>query len=205
MLIGFTGAQSTGKTTLLKECKSKMSLGVPPYSNFEFVDEVTRKVRREGHNINEHGDDTTQLFILSEHLINHNIKYSCILDRCILDGYIYTKWLEDQNKVSPWVREYSCRLLTHLVDKLDIIFYTQPEDIPLIKNDGVRSNNMEFRQDIINLYEELFSQSYYWMNKVVRLRGSVEDRMNTIYDNINEKTDIRQQQNKQTSRQDIRV
>lgn len=197
MLVGFTGAQSTGKTTLLKQCKNTLS------GDWCFVDEVTRKVQREGSNINESGDDTTQLFILSEHLHNHNRVQNYILDRCILDGYVYTKWLEQQGKVHTWVREYACRLLTHLVGRLDIIFYTQPEDIPLIENDGVRSNSIKFRQEIIDLYEDLFSQSYYWMNKVVRLRGSVEDRMETIYNTIDEKTNIRQQQDNQTLRTNV--
>ena len=63
MLISFTGAQSTGKTTLLNEFK-KLNL-----DNWNYVDEVTRKVGRMGHVINEHGDNITQLFILKEHLV----------------------------------------------------------------------------------------------------------------------------------------
>ncbi len=200
MLVGFTGAQCTGKTTLLTECKYSMD-------SWNFVDEVTRKVMRDGHNINLSGDDMTQLFILNEHLINHTISTTdknMMLDRCILDGYVYTSCLSRRGLVSEWITSYACNLMSVLVEKLDYIFYTQPEDVPLVP-DGTRSVDIEFRQDIINRYEDLFAQDYYWMDKVVRLSGDVEDRMDTIYKtlninnniwkNINENSDIRQQQN----------
>ncbi len=167
MLVGFTGAQSTGKTTLLQQCKCT------PYfagSNWSFVDEVTRKVQRAGNMINECGDDTTQLFILSEHLNNHiiDVSQNLILDRCILDGYIYTDWLVGRGMVNEWVSRYAYDLMKHLVQKLDIIFYTQPEDVVLV-NDGVRSTNHQFRQDIIDSYERLFTENNDWMDKLVRL------------------------------------
>ena len=100
MLIGFTGAQCTGKTTLLNLLKEdlcgnkfkKASDGVYR-DEWNFVPEVTRKVMREGLSINEDGDNLTQLFILKEHLQNHVVASSekWILDRCILDGYVFTK------------------------------------------------------------------------------------------------------------------
>lgn len=193
MLIGFTGAQCTGKTTLLKECKATLT-------EWKFVDEVTRKVMRAGHDINLDGNDTTQLFILNEHLINHNkIEGNMMLDRCILDGYVYTSCLARRGHVSDWVTTYACNLLNLLVDKLDYIFYTQPEDVPLV-SDGTRSVDINFRQDIINRYEDLFAQDYYWMNKVVRLSGDVEDRMDTILNILDENSNIRQQQDNKTLR-----
>lgn len=197
MLISFTGAQCTGKTTLLKKCKQLTDVN-QPFHDYQFVDEVTRKVKREGHSINLDGNDITQLFILNEHLKNHTRVDDLVLDRCILDGYVYSSCLSRREQVSEWVTRYACDLLNLLVENLDVIFYTQPEDVPLI-DDGVRSVDMSFRQDIINRYEDLFAQDYYWMDKVVRLSGTVEDRMETILETINENSDIRQQQNIQAS------
>ena len=66
MIFSFTGAQSTGKTTLLKELVEKN--GSYP---FEFVPEVTRLVMRDyGVAINEGGDDMTQMLIMTEHIRN---------------------------------------------------------------------------------------------------------------------------------------
>ena len=67
MLISFTGAQSTGKSTLLD-----LMARDEHFRKCSFVKEVTRKVARRGLNINAHGNDMTQLFILSEHLYNHH-------------------------------------------------------------------------------------------------------------------------------------
>ncbi len=194
MLIGFTGAQCTGKTTLLKLlrqqlCGEKWTRGSDGVYRdaWNFVPEVTRKVMREGLSINEDGDNLTQLFILKEHLQNHVVSpdHNWILDRCILDGYVFTKWLWRRGTVDKWVMEHSCHLLSMLGDRLDHILYTEPDDIPM-EDDGERSVNVEFRNDIIKIYEDLMDCSMStpgrdtWRNKIIRLSGSVEERMETI-------------------------
>lgn len=182
MLIGFTGAQCTGKTTLLNLLKNKLN-----NSEWNFVPEVTRKVMREGLKINESGDDITQLFILKEHLQNHVVSSDekWILDRCVLDGYVFTRWLYEQGSVEKWVLSYACNLLSMLGERLDYILYTEPDDIP-IEDDGERSINVQFRNDIIDIYEEVMESTMStpgrdtWRGKIVRLSGDVDERMETI-------------------------
>ena len=65
MKISFTGAQSTGKTTLLNAMKS-MSI----FRDFVFRDEITRSIQKQGLKINEQGDDATQNKIIDSHLLN---------------------------------------------------------------------------------------------------------------------------------------
>jgi len=188
MLIGFTGAQCTGKTTLLNMCKTQCS------GDWNFVNEVTRKVKRERKvMINEAGDDLTQLFILKEHLTNHVVdsdSQNWILDRCILDGYVFTKWLHGQGSVDKWVLDHAGCLLSMLGERLDLIFYTEPDDI-IIEDDGERSVNKKFRDDIISIYEDLMASSMStpgrdtWRRKVVRLSGDVDTRMRTIHEHTN--------------------
>lgn len=182
MLVGFTGAQCTGKSTLLAECKKRLN-------NWQFVDEVTRKVAREGHDINTSGNDMTQLHILKEHLDNHCMTGNVILDRCILDGYVYTKWLSDQGLVETWVREFARNMLSFLGNKLDVIFYTCPDEIPF-EDDGVRSTDMQFRNNILDIYNEILTSPVSlpgvnsWRDRIVKLSGSVEERMETILKHI---------------------
>lgn len=182
MLVGFTGAQCTGKSTLLQECKNHMD-------GWSFVDEVTRKVARDGHDINTDGNDMTQLHILKEHLENHTTSKNMILDRCIVDGYVYTKWLHDQGLVQPWIMKYARDLLSFLGERLDVIFYTCPDDIPF-EDDGVRSTDMQFRENILSIYNELLNNPYSvpgrnnWREKVVRLSGTVDTRMKAILTHI---------------------
>lgn len=176
MRVSFTGAQSTGKTTLLNKCKEV-------YKDYKFVDEVTRYVRRTYDvKINEIGGTETQLYILAEHIKNHlKPDKNLILDRCILDGYVYTKYQVVNGKVSEQVLHAFNGVFAVLFDKLDYIFYTDPSDVKLV-DDGERSVDYKFRDDIIFLFEDLINYKMSPKNreKVIRLSGTVEERMKTI-------------------------
>jgi|688.fasta_scaffold437642_3 thymidylate kinase len=179
MIVSFTGAQSTGKTTLLNACKEVYS------DKFSFVDEVTRLVKR-NYNvpINEEGTDITQLFIINTHIENAFKVYDkpngVILDRCIIDGLVYTGYLALEGKVSKWVFKYAKNVFNLLIPKVDKIFYTHPGDVELVA-DGERSVDLEFRKKIIDLFDltfELYEEKLE--NKVVILKGTVEERMEQI-------------------------
>lgn len=174
MLVSFTGAQSTGKTTLLTACCNTTF-----FRRFHCVTEVTRKIRREYNlDINEEGDNVTQLFILREHLHNHYLRGNALLDRCILDGVVYTQYLTNHGKVAPWVYRYALELLNLLGPRLDVVFYTSPDDIP-IEDDGERSIDKSFRNEIIDIFET-YMRVPILKGKVVRLEGDVATRMDVI-------------------------
>jgi hypothetical protein len=69
--------------------------------------------------------------------------------------------------------------------RLDVIFYTEPDDIQIV-DDGERSINSKFRNDIVKIYENLLTNTCstpgedMWRHKVVRLSGDVTTRMNMI-------------------------
>ena len=62
MKIAITGAQSTGKSTLLNYLKKDEDL-----KGFEFIDELTRQIAAKGVNINEDGGKFTQIFTVTIH------------------------------------------------------------------------------------------------------------------------------------------
>ena len=66
MKVSFTGAQSTGKTTLLEAIKQNEEFRY----KYEFIDEITRRMIKKGLKINEEGGNTTQLLIMNEHIKN---------------------------------------------------------------------------------------------------------------------------------------
>ena len=181
MIFSFTGAQSTGKTTLLKRLHEKN--GDWP---IEFVPEVTRLVMREYEvSINENGDNLTQLLIMTEHVRNlfknradrlirgvHQI-----FDRCALDGIVYSLWLLDNNKIDRRCYDACDLIYDKIKDNYDIIFYTSPDDVKLV-DDGERSVDVKFRNDIINTFNIFLDRGYD--GKVVVLKGSVEERLKTI-------------------------
>ena len=181
MIFSFTGAQSTGKTTLLNYLH-KCNGDYP----FEFVPEVTRLVMRDYKMpINENGGDLTQMLIMTEHVRNvyrnkadHLIRgVHQIFDRCALDGIVYSLWLQHNNKISRGCYDACDLIYEELKDKYDIIFYTSPDDVKLV-DDGERSVDVKFRNDIINTFNIFLDRGYD--GKVVVLKGSVEKRLKTI-------------------------
>jgi nicotinamide riboside kinase len=183
MIISFTGAQSTGKTTLLTKCKEL-------YPDYEFVDEVTRYVKREYNvNINEGGTDITQLLIINQHIQNAfrhipENKKGVIMDRCIVDGLVYTVYLAAENKISRWVADYARNIFDLLITRVDKIFYTWPGDVPLV-DDGERSINNEFRDKIITTFDLLFdTYNDNMKDKLVILKGTVDERLNLIKETL---------------------
>ena len=181
MIFSFTGAQSTGKTTLLNHLH-KCNGDFP----FEFIPEVTRLVMRDYQMpINENGDDLTQMLIMTEHVRNvyrnkadHLIRgVHQIFDRCALDGIVYSLWLHDKGKIGKRCYDACDLIYEELKDKYDIIFYTSPDDVKLV-DDGERSVDVKFRNDIINTFNIFLDRGYD--GKVVVLKGSVEERLKTI-------------------------
>lgn len=177
MNISFSGAQSTGKTTLLDICQRESVDDLSLFNQFTFVPEVTRLVKRKYNlPINERGNDLTQLCIIHQHVENYinNINNNVIMDRCILDGVVYTEYLHEKKGVDKEVLDYARYVYNLLINKIDIIFYTDPE-IPLI-DDGERSIDIGFRNDIIEKFETYIKP----LKNVVRLTGSVEERMEQL-------------------------
>ena len=172
MIVSFTGAQSTGKTTLLNHLVDKN-----PYVTF--VEEVTRRGKREFNlPINEDGGNVTQYMIMADHVANVYRKTESeltVLDRCAVDGVVYTRWLQLQGMVDAEVYTAVCTMYYNIIDKYDVIFYTDPADVELV-DDGERSVDEGFRRDIIRLFDGRLKG----LDNVVTLSGTVEERLNTV-------------------------
>lgn len=170
MIIAFSGPQSSGKSTLLEECRSF-------YANrFTYEREIARTVQQMGGKINEEGDDVGQLLIINTHLVNA-LKNNVIVDRCMVDALAYSEYSYARHKISKWVMDYCKEIYFICLKRYDIIFYTDPE-IPL-QHDGVRSSNLEFRNEISEIFEDILDD-HFASGKAVRLTGSVAERMAII-------------------------
>jgi nicotinamide riboside kinase len=172
MIASFTGAQSTGKTTLLNILKEKNK-------DIKFIDEVTRRIKRDYNlPINEDGGELTQFMIMADHIANVYKKYDSelvILDRCVVDGLVYTQWLYAKRKVDSSMNDIAHNIYNSLYTKYDVIFYTDPADVELV-DDGERSADKKFRDDIINSFEHRIKE----LNNVVVLSGTVEERLDIV-------------------------
>jgi len=178
MIISFSGVQSSGKSTLLKACQEY-------YGNrFEFVEEVTRLVKREFNvPINEEGTGLTQCLITNKHIENvlrFRETKGAILDRCILDGLCYTGYLHLEGSVPKWVFDYTKNVFKKLITQYDVIFYTDPSDVALV-DDGERSVDINFRNKMIETFDQaIVNYNDLLKDRLVRLKGTVEERMEAI-------------------------
>ena len=179
MIVSFSGAQSTGKTTLLNKIRS-----LNPF-DIDYVDEVTRRIKRDFNlPINESGGDLTQTMIMSDHIANVYQKYNLtdvILYRCALDGFVYTQWLYNKGKVSKEVLQWAKKIYNTLIGEYDVIFVTSPADVPLV-DDGERSVDKKFREEIIDIFDMYIDgmKIYSEGENVFVVEGTVEERIKYI-------------------------
>lgn len=185
MNITFTGPQCSGKTTLLKQMRQTRGM----MDQFFYIDEVTRLVKREFNvGINEEGaTDITQLLIINKELenlfkYNYELWSGClgvVHDRCLLDGLVYTEYFYEKKLVTQSVWSQALNYWNRYHDRYDIIFYPDPYDVELI-DDGERSVDIEFRNAIIDKYEKYYLHQFLWKDRIYRLTGTVDERIEQI-------------------------
>jgi len=163
-LIAISGSHSTGKSTVIEELGKSEAMT----KRFQFIGEVLRDLKKKGVAINEMGTDETQKLVLSKFLEYSTLK-NAILDRCALDGLVYTAYLYEKKQV----RKNTLRIAEAIFENIqyDIHFYISPEFD--IVPDGTRSEDAAFRDRIAELFEE-YIDAYKLMP--CRLTGTVEER-----------------------------
>jgi|TARA_R110000851_G_scaffold25766_4_gene73883 nicotinamide riboside kinase len=170
MKIGITGAQSVGKTTLLNALRSE-----PRFDGYTVCDEVTREIREMGFDINEQGSDLTQILIMQKHISNVFMYDDMLTDRTALDGLVYTTWMHQHNKVTQATLEKVYSIYEKLINSYDYIFYIRPE-FPII-DDGVRSIDPQFRDDINDIFEGFINEL---PREHITVSGSVRERVSQV-------------------------
>lgn len=171
MKVVFTGAQGVGKTTLLDILEKCFTLPVP----FTFIRNFTRNIAKSGYTINEDGTDNTQLTIMKLHKSCIDRVDNVIMDRCALDGFVYTTYLYRQGKISREVYERCESIFRECIYNYNIIYYLVPE-FP-ITGDEYRSAKEDYQKAIADIFEEMIEK--YRIN-VVKLTGTVGDRLSKI-------------------------
>lgn len=170
-----TGAHCTGKTTLVEAIRE-----FDVNEKFQHITSMTRGAKALGYQINEAGNDETQLYILNTHLERLVINSPCVLDRSIIDGYTYTKILHELGNVSDVVMKYATSLLNvEYMNRYNKIFYLPPT-LQLV-SDGLRSTEPEFRRHVVNTFEDVIrSANLFLPDLVTVIDGSVEQRVKAV-------------------------
>lgn len=191
MRIALTGAHSTGKSTLVAALATEIYL-----KGYTVCGEITRRMKTFGVEINERGTDATQLLIMNQHIANVTIYDDMLVDRCALDGWIYTDYLHGRSKVSDEVAEYAWKAFYRTRMAYDHIFYIEPIKGMNIINDGTRSTSADFQHGILQLYKDFITgktspnipkEDAFWQRFHVIESAPIADRVMKIRGIINAK------------------
>ena len=180
MKIVFTGAQSTGKTTLVHEMQKK-----PAFNNYNICDNITRHVTAEADRLDLQGNQREifiQNSIIDTHLFNITLD-NFLADRCAIDCYVYGMYQYLQKTLDEETRLRMVETLKACVPQYDYIFYIEPE-FGVIR-DGTRSDDPVFQEIVSYLFCGVIHQlkEELKLKNIFKLTGSVEERLEQI-DNI---------------------
>jgi nicotinamide riboside kinase len=171
--IGFTGTQSTGKSTLVKSLA-----GLPEFEDHRCFTERSKYLRDLGIPLNTDSTYLGQLLFLSERA-SELLQEKILTDRTIIDVIAFANSSKSMNDSEKRVFRAAA---FKLIDMYDFIFYISPEGVD-IENNGVRETNSEYRdlidKEIKNLYEIWVPQ-----NKQIILSGTNEQRIEIVLKTI---------------------
>lgn len=168
MKIILTGAQGTGKTTVLNEFKS---------SDFEIVTEVVRNLAKKGVKINKDGDEKGQTKIFNEYKKIFSSKDHFISDRGLIDVVAYTVYLARHGKVSEeFANKQIKQLHKFILTNPDNFYCYFPIEFDVVVDD-VRDPDEDFRSEISDIILSLLGA--LGLGFVV-IRGSVEERIEKV-------------------------
>lgn len=164
-----TGAQGTGKTTILNHFKEQ---------GMNCITEVVRKLaKNQGVKINECGDIDGQQIIFNTYKDILSQQNDYISDRGLTDVVAYTTYLRERNSNLNILMLLQLMSLKEFNDKNDDIIYCYfPIEFDVV-DDGVRSIDEEFRKEIDSNIKKLLDtivKDYYI------IRGTVEERIKQL-------------------------
>lgn len=181
MKIAFTGAQGVGKTTLLdilEKCFNYDEL-------VKFIRNITRNTAKEAKYLNRQGDDSIQLALMEAHAIVMNSPYNFIMDRCVLDVFVYTYQLYQNKKVSESAFKECETMFKKYINDYDCLLYIRPE-FP-ISGDEFRSGDVQYQWEIASLFDKIISD---YQVPVIQLTGTIGDRLKKVLKIIGEYTHV---------------
>ena len=150
-----TGAQGTGKTTLMSLLPDALRK----------IQGVTRKCITENSLANnKDSNDHSQKLIFDayEDVLTRNCNY--ISERSLIDVCAFTEYQKRLGKCSPWLAENHIRRVHKFVcQNPDAMYFYLPVEFD-IEDDGVRSTDKEYQKEIDSIIFEILNEmgcNYY--------------------------------------------
>lgn len=172
MRISFSGAQCTGKTTLLRALEGKLP-------DYKIQNESVRYlVKNYGFDI-EAANTDLQLALLQWQTMALYNNDNVLLDRSFIDSTAYMLYYHKRGnpEVPGGVYNYIMDIAEKLTKKVDLFVFLKPE-FELIE-DGFRLIDKEQQAEITDIMESLFSK-FGVEDKLLIATGPLDDRVEQV-------------------------
>jgi len=168
MRITIMGSHSTGKTTLAKALAERL--------NFGYLHDVVREEAvKKGFVINENTPPEVQLWLLIRQWeLETTTPEGWVADKSLFDYLVYGRLILKEKIVKDLIQWF-----VQQNAKYDFVFYL-PIEFPM-EEDGIRSIDPEFREEIDRLLKECLDE--FGIDYIV-LSGSVKERVNQALGHI---------------------
>lgn len=183
MNISISGAQCTGKTTLLNEIEENM-----PEGEFVLIKEVVRTIKSRWESqgkkfsFNRSGDFNSQMAVFEEH--HRNVLYnrrSVITDRSSLDALVYSIYNYRHGEFSFQEYDQFEKVFEKTFLEYDAFIY-MPIGLISMKADGIRDIDISFQEEIDRIYRKV--ADYYAIELIELPLDNRLSRVNTIISKI---------------------
>lgn len=168
MKLIYTGAQGTGKSTMLR---------LTPIDNK--ITEVVRQMAKQGVKINRDGDEESQKSIFNAYMGLLNQDGEWVSDRGLTDVLAYTMYLYANNPgldLGDIMAEQLRELRNYNREHQDVIYVYFPIEFPVV-GDGVRDTDEVYRSTIDRYIKDLLIMSNAHF---ITITGDVKNREETI-------------------------
>jgi nicotinamide riboside kinase len=175
MRIGITGAQSTGKTTLVNALKE-----LPQFKDYHFATERSKYLRDLGIPLNTDSTLKGQTVFLAER-VSELMRENLLTDRTVIDVMAFTDASKSIGSLEKSLfKEYA----SNFINDYDYIFYITPKGVE-IEDNGIRETNAEYR-DLIDLTIQQLLKTYSnKIKNIYTISGPVNERVKQILGIIN--------------------
>ena len=172
MKIIFTGAQGTGKTSVMDALPDSLHK----------IKGVTRKVITEKNlTINEYSDNCSQKHIFDAYENQLTVNDNYIAERGLIDVLAYSISRMKVGRCSPTLIETQFEHLRKFSENnKDVVYVYFPIEFEIV-SDGTRSIDKEFQKEIDGIIHEILQSLKKWYGtNFITVSGSVEERVKQI-------------------------